>query len=100
MDVHREQMLRGYLAMLVVEKPYRSLGTGAMCAVAAVLLLFINMCFANLTQQHVHRAVDLAGSVGAMTDLAAQAGTPAKFGFLFCLHSCIVCRCLACKLLA
>ena len=28
MDVHREQMLRGYLAMLVVEKPYRSLGTG------------------------------------------------------------------------
>lgn len=32
MDVHREQMLRGYLAMLVVEKPYRSLGAGAMCA--------------------------------------------------------------------
>lgn len=28
MDIHREQMLRGYLAMLVVEKPYRSLGTG------------------------------------------------------------------------
>ena len=49
MDVHREQMLRGYLAMLVVEKPYRSLGTGAMCAIAAVLLLFINLCFANLT---------------------------------------------------
>ncbi len=31
MDVHREQMLRGYLAMLVVEKPYRSLGTGVNC---------------------------------------------------------------------
>ena len=45
MDVHREQMLRGYLAMLVVEKPYRSLGTGAMCAVAAVLLLFIILVF-------------------------------------------------------
>lgn len=33
MDVHREQMLRGYLAMLVVTKPYRSLGAGAMCAI-------------------------------------------------------------------
>lgn len=31
MDIHREQMLRGYLAMLVVEKPYRSLGTGVNC---------------------------------------------------------------------
>jgi len=39
MDVHREQMLRGYLAMLVVEKPYRSLGTGVDC-----LLIAPNAC--------------------------------------------------------
>lgn len=37
MDVHREQMLRGYLAMLVVEKPYRSLGTGKQHPLAGVL---------------------------------------------------------------
>ncbi len=36
MDVHREQMLRGYLAMLVVEKPYRSLGTGVDCLLIAL----------------------------------------------------------------
>ncbi len=39
MDVHREQMLRGYLAMLVVEKPYRSLGTGVNC-----LLMSLSKC--------------------------------------------------------
>lgn len=32
MEVNRGQMLRGYLAMLVVEKPYRFLGAGAICA--------------------------------------------------------------------
>lgn len=36
MDVHREQMLRGYLAMLVVEKPYRSLGTGMNCLLTSL----------------------------------------------------------------
>lgn len=49
MDVHRDQMLRGYLAMLVVEKPYRSLGTGAMCAaitysVCQCILLHCLLC--------------------------------------------------------
>lgn len=39
MDVHREQMLRGYLAMLVVEKPYRSLGTGKQCTAVLAHLL-------------------------------------------------------------
>lgn len=63
MDVHREQMLRGYLAMLVVEKPYRSLGTGkpttvstplwySLCSVFASLRLFV-----SCKQQHTHGAL-------------------------------------------
>jgi len=28
MDVHKEQVLRGYIGMLTVEKPYRHLGVG------------------------------------------------------------------------
>lgn len=32
MEVHREALMRGYIAMLVVEKQYRYLGVGAYCA--------------------------------------------------------------------
>jgi hypothetical protein len=32
MEMHRGQMMRGYIAMLVVEKPYRYLGVGMLVA--------------------------------------------------------------------
>ena len=49
MDVHREQMLRGYLAMLVVERPYRSLGTGKQCMLDTCTA---NCCFHGTLQLH------------------------------------------------
>ena len=47
MDVHREQMMRGYLAMLVVEKPYRSLGTGEQHPWLACCTAQFDKCFAT-----------------------------------------------------
>ncbi|KAK9824186.1 hypothetical protein WJX72_008406 [[Myrmecia] bisecta] len=36
MDQHRDALMRGYLAMLVVEKPYRSLGIGSQLVKRAI----------------------------------------------------------------
>ena len=61
MDVHREQMLRGYLAMLVVEKPYRSLGTGK----RVLLHQSAPLCCIVWLLLHAHNKLKPNGSIHA-----------------------------------